>query len=134
MTLYLDSTALVKLYVRERGARVVKAAVKEADQVATIVTGYAEARAGLARRHREGVLAEKSLRTAVAALDQDWPAFAAIEVTDDLAKLAGKLAERYSLTGTEAVNLAAAAMLKRECNEMRFLCFTDQLRTAADKL
>lgn len=45
MILYLDTSALVKLYVRERGSVSVRALVEQADVVASSVIAYAEARA-----------------------------------------------------------------------------------------
>ena len=49
MILYLDTSALVKLYVREHGSAAVRALVERADVVATSVVAYAEARAAFAR-------------------------------------------------------------------------------------
>ena len=53
MILYLDTSALVKLYVRERGSAQVRAHVNNADVIATSVVAYAEARAAFARLRRE---------------------------------------------------------------------------------
>ena len=49
LILYLDTSALVKLYVRERGSARVRAQVGKADAIATSVVAYAEARAAFAR-------------------------------------------------------------------------------------
>ena len=57
MTLYLDTSSLVKLYVTESGSKVVRQLVGDANVVATSVVAYAETRAALARLRRE--LAEK---------------------------------------------------------------------------
>jgi antitoxin (DNA-binding transcriptional repressor) of toxin-antitoxin stability system len=54
VTLYLDTSALVKLYVDEEGALAVRHAVDQAELVATSAIAYAEARAAFARRHWEG--------------------------------------------------------------------------------
>ncbi|MGH8694308.1 MAG: PIN domain-containing protein [Burkholderiales bacterium] len=53
MILYLDTSALVKLYVREQGSAQVRAHVNKADVIATSVVAYAEARAAFARLRRE---------------------------------------------------------------------------------
>lgn len=50
---YLDTSALIKLYVNEDGAEKVEAAIKRFEVAATSVVAYAEARAALARRRRE---------------------------------------------------------------------------------
>jgi len=51
---YLDSSALVKLYVHEQGSETVRKLVDAASAVATSKVAYPEARAALARGFREG--------------------------------------------------------------------------------
>jgi predicted nucleic acid-binding protein len=59
MILYLDTSALVKLYVEEIGSNEVKKLVKTAQIVSTSRIAYVEARAGFARKLREGELDRK---------------------------------------------------------------------------
>ena len=108
MNLYLDTSALVKLYVEEAGSREVAARVEQATMVATSRVAYPEARAALARRHREKAFAAAALRRAVAALDRDLGAYVVVELNDRLARLAGALAERRALRGFDAIHLASA--------------------------
>lgn len=56
MIVYLDTSALVKLYIDEAGAPIVRRAAREAELMATSEIAYVEMRAALARRHREGDL------------------------------------------------------------------------------
>ena len=49
-TLYLDTSALVKLYVEEEGRETVFEAVEGADRVATSTVAYAESRAAFDRK------------------------------------------------------------------------------------
>jgi predicted nucleic acid-binding protein len=53
VTLYLDTSSLIKLYVAEAGADLVRKLVDDAAVVATSVITYAETRAALARLRRE---------------------------------------------------------------------------------
>lgn len=62
MICYLDTSALVKLYVHEQGSETVRKLVDAASVVATSKVAYPEARAALARGFREGLLAEKDYR------------------------------------------------------------------------
>jgi predicted nucleic acid-binding protein len=57
LILYLDTSALVKLYVEEAGTGEVATRVDEATIVATCRVAYAQARAAFARHRREGGLA-----------------------------------------------------------------------------
>lgn len=134
MTLYLDSSALVKLYIEEENSAIVRKAVEEADDTATCVVTYAEARAALARRRRESALKEAGYRTAVEALDEDWRAFTRLEVNDGLARLAGVLAEQKSLRGFDAVHLAAALTLQQQVGDVAFMAFDKRLVEAAGGL
>ena len=54
MTVYLDTSSLVKLFLEESGSDQVRALVADATAIATSVVAYAETRAALARRRRNG--------------------------------------------------------------------------------
>jgi len=56
VNLYLDTSALVKLYIAEEGSLLVRTALADARFVATSVVAYVEARAAFARRRRERAL------------------------------------------------------------------------------
>ena len=70
MVIYLDTSALLKLYVEEEGRALVEEAIASSDIVTSTVT-YAEARAGLARRLREDDFSDRAYRRVVSALDED---------------------------------------------------------------
>ena len=53
LILYLDTSALVKLYVREKGSASVARQLGAADAVSTSMVAWAEARAAFARLLRE---------------------------------------------------------------------------------
>lgn len=72
MILYLDTSALVKLYIAEPGSGEVRKAVGAAQIVATSRLAYVEARAGIARKFREGELSENDRRRIVEELGSDW--------------------------------------------------------------
>ena len=113
MTLYLDTSSLVKLYVVEPGSTTVHDHVGSADLVATSSIAYTEARAGLARRRRERALTPAAFVAAKKALDKDWPTYLSVEVTPSLCREAGELAERYRLRAYDSVHLAAFAEVAR---------------------
>jgi predicted nucleic acid-binding protein len=131
-TLYLDTSALVKLYVREQGSRAAKDAVRAAARVATSRVAYPEARAAFARRSREGRIAAKRLRRIVAALDRDLSTYVLVEVTAAVARAAGQLAERRALRGFDAVHLASALELGAALGSApKLMAFDDRLTDAA---
>jgi predicted nucleic acid-binding protein len=132
LILYLDTSALVKLYVRELGSARVRRAVTKAEQVGTSRVAYPEARAAFARRSREGMLGARALRRAVAALEADLPSLVVVECGGSLARRAGELAERRALRGFDAIHLASALDLRDlSGGEVRFLAFDDRLNAGA---
>lgn len=111
MKLYLDSSAIVPLLIKERDSERVAAWWDHAHEVITVRVSYVEARAALARAEREERLTPSELRDAVAELDTRWDQFDVVEVDADLTTTAAELAERLALRAYDAVQLAAAHSL-----------------------
>lgn len=131
MILYLDTSALVKLYLAEGGSEAAHEAVEDAEGVATSTVAYAETRAAFARRERIGDLDNEGLRQATTALDRDWRSFVRLAVSNLVAYRAGEMAERYALRGFDAIHLASASRLGERFVDLRFLAFDDRLVGAA---
>ena len=131
MILYVDTSALVKLYVEEAGTRGVVARVEHAEAVATALITYAEARAALARYRREGGITGADLRRAVRELDRDWRTYNIVDLSDSLVHSAGALAERHALRGYDAMQLAAAMELRAVGGPVEFCAFDGRLNRAA---
>ena len=136
MTLYLDTSSLVKLYVVEPGTEAVRRLVDDARIVATSLIAYPETRAALARRRRERALSPTAFRTAKHAFEADWRKYFAVDVSAPLCREAGELAERYRLRGYDSVHLASFAELARQAGarETYFSSFDDALNRAARSL
>lgn len=113
MILYLETSDLVKLYVRESGSEEVEKSAQDADIVATSVVAYPEARAAFARKWREKGIQENDHRLLKKALEKDWHHNFIIYLTEDVAWLAGDLAEKYGLRGFDAIHLASAMTIKK---------------------
>ena len=108
MRLYLDTSALVKLYVDEEGSSVVRSAVDQARQISTSAIAYVEARAAFVRRRHEGGLLAGEYRRIIRDLDDDWARYLVVEVTDSLIRESARLAETHRLRAYDAVHLASA--------------------------
>ncbi len=125
MILYLDTSALVKLYVEEEGSEDVDAAVRDASRVATSAVAYPEARAAFARLERDEDITPRERRAAVEDLDADWNLLGVLDQTRDLARFCGRLAQKHGLRGFDAVHLGSAVAvrvaseLKREADQRR---------------
>ena len=131
---YLDTSSLVKLYVEEKGSRLVRELVERAELVATSVVTYAEARAALARQRREGGLTAVGLEQAKNDLEQDWPRYLAVEVSEAVYRNAGDLAEKHHLRGFDSLHLASyLSLYENGVRQIRFSSFDEALNRAARK-
>ena len=131
MILYVDTSALVKLYVEEAGRAAVVGQIAGAAAVGTARVTYAEARAAFARKRRDGGLDHRGLRRVVERFDGEWAAYTIVDMSDPVVRRAGGLAERHGLRGYDAMQLAAAIELQREGGDVFFACFDERLRRAA---
>jgi len=133
MTLYLDTSSLVKLYVEEPGSDEVRQELREADSGATSAVTYAEARAAFARHRRDGKLTPATFRFVKRDFDADWLRLAVIEPTSALCRAAGELAERKGPRGCDNTQLTSipAAAPERTRDETRFSSFDRRLNRAA---
>lgn len=114
MIVYLDASALVKLYAAEEHRASVEKVVAGASLVASALVVYAEARAALARKEREGTMTREQHDEAVAGLDDVLEAYALLPVDPEQVFDAGDLAREHALRGYDAVHLAAASSLRDE--------------------
>lgn len=132
MIAYLDTSALVKLYVREAGSAAVRAARDRTEVLATSRLSYVEAHAAAARRAREGGLSQKASERFAQDLRRDWPCYAVIEVSEIVCSLAVELVGRHPLRAADALQLASALFLRESTGQpILFLCFDERLLAAA---
>ena len=134
MILYLDTSSMVKLYVEEKLSAQIKLMVEDAQVVATSRIAYVEARAAFVRKLRERGFSVVQYRSIIRNLDQDWENYFLLDVTDNLVKLAGRLAEKHALRGFDAIHLASGAILRQQSERaVTFSCFDETLTSAAHK-
>ena len=132
MIFYLDTSALVKLYVRERESVAVRQLVEAAEVTATSRVAYVETRAAFARKRIERSINLKDYRTIVRDVDNDWESYFIVDVSDLLVKIAGQLAERHALRGYDAIHLASAVIIRNQGDQpVNFSCFDARLLRAA---
>lgn len=133
MTLYLDTSSLVKLYIAEPGSDAVRKLVNQATVVATSGIAYPETRAALARRRRDRALSPAPFAIATRAFEDDWSRYLAVDVSASICREAGDLAQRYRLRGYDSVHLASYLEVARRAGaaETRFSSFDQRLNRAA---
>lgn len=136
MTLYLDTSSVVKLFVDEAGSDLVGRLVSDATVVVTSTVAYPESRAAFARLRREGALSASAFATVKGAFERQWPSFLSLEATEELCRSAGELAETYGLRGFDSVHLASYDEVRQRspARDVDFSSFDDRLNAAATKL
>ena len=115
--IYLDTSALIKRFVNEKGSPLVQSLVQQPEGVATAKIAYAEIFAGLARKLREGYLSKPLHALACRQFERDWQSYLRVELQDDILFLARDLIQRHPLRGFDAVHLASALSLKNALGE-----------------
>ncbi len=130
MILYLDTSSLVKLYVRETHSDTVRAWFNDAEVVATCRIAYPETVSALNRRMRNGGISKKEYDILMRAFAKDWPDFARVDF-DEMD--AARLVEKYGLRGFDAVHLSSAILLLKDAEniQMAFSSFDEKLNIAA---
>ena len=135
MILFCDTSALIKLYLREAESEAMQAEATAATALAVCRIAWAEAMAALARRGRETPAEAPVLEAARQRMQGHWPSYLIVEVTQPLVELAGEYADTFALRGYDSVQLAAAHTLRQSADEgLRFACFDARLRKAAKVL
>src|SRR5680860_907398 len=110
---YFDSSALVKLVVREEHSDVAIALWNGADAVVSSGLCYPEVRAALAAGLRGGRFDDEKYREAARRWELFWRGLGTVEVSLTRLTEAGSLAERFALRGADAVHLASAMAFPR---------------------
>ncbi len=133
MILYLDTSALVKLFVAETHSERVRRAVSRAQLVTTHAIAYVEACAAFARVAHIG--GDDALFASLRRnLDTQWVAWEILNVTESLLRRAADLTGRYRLRGYDSLHFAAAESTFeafRSQTPFHFAVFDGQLGAAA---
>ena len=130
---YFDTSALIKLFVSERGSEVVERLVTTSRAVCTASIAYAEVHAGLSRRWRAGHLSAREYRATRDRFDGQWRRYLRMDLRAEVLERARDLVQRHPLRGLDAIHLASALTLGASLGEaMRFVAADARLIEAAE--
>jgi len=108
--LYLDTSALVKQYVQERGSREVQDLIRTAEHAGTSQITRTEMAAALARATRMGLVPVTEGESAWNGFLKDWEAITRLKVSGQIIDQSSELAWKYPLRGYDALHLASAVL------------------------
>ena len=130
MITYLDSSAIVKLYlVDEAGTADLKEVASGSARIATSRLSYVEVRAGLAAAHRADRFARPEHDRAVASFEDSWPAYFVVELTEVVGARAGVMAGAFGLRAGDAIQLAS--LFELDVRETVMVAWDARLRSAS---
>jgi predicted nucleic acid-binding protein len=138
--LYLDTSALVKLFIEEDGSARVRSLASGgagADVLLASRLGYTEAAVTLARLVHLGRIPGADLVSHLGALEKYWEqSIQEVDITETVLQDARQLAQRFPLRTYDAIHLASAREAKRMLKdvfdgEVRFIAFDGALVRAA---
>jgi len=128
--LFVDTSALVKLYIEEAGsASMAKHA--RTSRLAASVLAYAEIYATFGRRLREDFLTPDEHGELVGRFERDWQSVIVVAFQPALAARIPQLVGDHPLRGADAVHLASALALRDAGLETGFAAADDRLVRAA---
>lgn len=130
MIAFLDTSALIKLYIAEDGSQALKERVGD-EVLAVSQLTYGETFATFARRFRENLLSAEEHQELGEVFANDWEAFLKIPFSDDVLLHVPELCRRHPLRGADAMQLACALMLRQEQLEILFATSDQRLLAAA---
>lgn len=133
MILYLDASALVKLYGLEQGTDDVRAWLGEAEMVATAKVAYVEVLAALWRKRRSGELSDEQFHGEIRKFAELWEMLRIIDLSDGVLQKVRDHALAHGLRALDAIHLASALFLQGHLQEqLRFGCADTRLGKAAE--
>ena len=134
MILYLDTSALVKLYSDEEGSKLVRQGVRNSDLIATSLVAYAEGRSALARKSRSRDISRTTFIRCKRDFERDWPRLHRLPIDEPLVRKAGEFSEQHALRSLDALHLATADTLQARLGDsVTFACFDATLNRAAEE-
>ena len=108
MIAYVDTSALVKLFVTEEGSQATRDMLHQAWTIGTGLLSRAELGAALARGAQRRLFSEAEAQQTRQQLETVWPTWVHVGVDEELIARAEALAWTYKLREYDAVHLASA--------------------------
>ena len=133
--LYLDSSAWVRLFLKEANYAAVRAYVAKAEDRICYELGYVEVRAALAAAHRAKRIDDAAHEQVKEVFAAEWLKSSVVGTDEVLIQRACGIAEYGGLRGVDAMHLAAAERVRLGgFMDMELLSFDKDLVRAAKLL
>lgn len=132
MIYYLDTSALVKLYLLEEGSERVREEMSHAEAAGTSLIAYTETLSAFSRNFRERLYDRQYYNRMRLAFEKDWQKIHVAEFNRVISHAAGELIDKHGLRAFDSIHLATALQFKAWfSSQVTFLCFDEKLTKAA---
>ena len=132
MSLYLDTSALAKLYIEEEWSFETSERVRQEPTAVTTLLARVELPGAIAKAMRIGALDREDADRLNTAFERDWPDYFALPVTSELVLSAAAITVIHALRAYDAVHLASALSWRRQSGApVTFATFDRHLWRAA---
>jgi predicted nucleic acid-binding protein len=134
MILYLDTSALVKRYVRESFSTEVVELITQADVVGSIILAHVEMAATLTKAARQNWIKQNEAEIAWQDFLEHWNSYTRLPVTAVTLNRASQLAWENGLRGYDAMHFASAEIWQQGMGTLiKLATFDRELWLAASK-
>lgn len=131
MIFFVDTSALIKLYVEEPGSDLMRSLAARGEPMAASHLAFAEMHASFSRRRREGLFLPDEFEELGLRWAEDWQGFMQVPIGAEVLALVPRLCEIHPLRGADALHLASALMLEENGLDVTFACSDRTLLAAA---
>ena len=108
MIIYLDTSALLKLYIQETGSEEVVKLLTSVDSSGTNLLTYVEMASAIARAVRMELVFANEAQSTWKDFLADWELLVRLDISVQITKRAATLAWEHGLRGYDAIHLASA--------------------------
>jgi len=134
LNIYLDTSAVVKAYIREQTSTETIKLIRDAKTTATLSITKVEVAAALSRATRVDILTIEDGKLAWERFRSDWNNLARLDLSEAMVEAAANAAWEYGLRGIDSVHLAAALLWQEALDEAATLATFDKRLWNAAKL
>jgi len=134
LILYLDTSAMIKLYIQEAGSELIKEAIDTNRIIATAGIAYSEAISAFVRLTLLNSISKKDYEICKSSIKRDWASFFIIDVSENIIQLAADLIEKHKIRSFDGIHLASAVLLNKQINKrVTFSSWDKKLLKSAQK-
>ena len=135
MILYLESSALVKRYIQEKGSQDVKVWIEAADMVVTGLINRVEVATAISRAGRMKLITSQESLAALRQFRSEWESIQRLPITEYTVARGDSLAVEHNLRGYDAIHLACALIWQETLGmPVTLVSFDSQLIEAAKEV